>query len=127
MPDSRPGKERRHFTRIPIDCAAVLHCKDGTLHTSLLDVSLKGALLKRPADYHDSENSTCELELHLGETTIFMYGGIAHSDPQHIGFRCDHIDLESISHLKRLVELNLGDETALERELHELVATSQVH
>jgi len=28
-----------------------------------------------------------------------------------------HIDLDSISHLRRLVELNLGDEALLEREL----------
>jgi hypothetical protein len=50
-----------------------------------------------------------------------MQGSIIHSETDQIGFRCDHIDLESISHLKRLVELNLGDEAALERELHELV------
>jgi hypothetical protein len=122
MTDGQPGEERRHFTRIPIDCAAVLHCNDGELHTTLLDISLKGALLNRPTGYSDNENAACELELFLGETTVFMQGGIAHSNPQHIGFRCDHIDLESISHLKRLVELNLGDEAALERELQELVA-----
>jgi hypothetical protein len=34
-----------------------------------------------------------------------------------LGFVCRHIDLESISHLRRLVELNLGDESLLEREL----------
>jgi hypothetical protein len=34
-----------------------------------------------------------------------------------LGFVCRHIDLDSISHLRRLVELNLGDETLLEREL----------
>ena len=34
-----------------------------------------------------------------------------------LGFICRHIDLESISHLRRLVELNLGDEQLLEREL----------
>ena len=35
----------------------------------------------------------------------------------HLGFVCRHIDLDSISHLRRLVELNLGDESLLEREL----------
>ena len=34
-----------------------------------------------------------------------------------LGFVCRHIDLDSISHLLRLVELNLGDESLLEREL----------
>ena len=32
-----------------------------------------------------------------------------------------HIDLDSISHLRRFVELNLGDEQELERELGALL------
>lgn len=39
-----------------------------------------------------------------------------------LGFECQHIDLDSISHLRRLVELNLGDEELLERELALLVS-----
>ena len=38
-------------------------------------------------------------------------------DGELIGFVCRHIDVDSISHLRRLVELNLGDEALLEREL----------
>jgi hypothetical protein len=34
-----------------------------------------------------------------------------------LGFVCQYIDLDSISHLRRLVELNLGDGSLLEREL----------
>ena len=34
-----------------------------------------------------------------------------------VGMVCRHIDVDSISHLRRLVELNLGDEALLEREL----------
>ena len=124
MSDQLSGKERRHFTRIPIDTVANLRCHEGQLKTRLLDVSLKGALLERPTEYSGNNGNQCELELLLGETTITMQGSIVHSETSHIGFRCDHIDLESISHLKRLMELNLGDETALERELHELVANN---
>ncbi|EEX38264.1 hypothetical protein VIB_000209 [Vibrio metschnikovii CIP 69.14] len=32
-----------------------------------------------------------------------------------------HIDLESIAHLKRLVELNIGDDELLHRDLEHLV------
>lgn len=49
-----------------------------------------------------------------------MDGTVVHCEDGHLGFRCDHIDLDSISHLKRLVELNLSDEALLERELSEL-------
>ncbi|VAX04921.1 hypothetical protein MNBD_GAMMA20-584, partial [hydrothermal vent metagenome] len=47
-----------------------------------------------------------------------------HSENDHIGFRCEHIDLESISHLRRLVELNLGDAKLLDRELSALTRGS---
>ncbi len=122
MSDQSTDSERRHFTRIPNDSIVNLSCAEGTIQTRLLDVSLKGALLQRPNDFSGTIGDPCELTLLLGETTITMQGNIVHSETDHIGFRCVHIDLDSISHLKRLVELNLGDEAALERELHELVA-----
>jgi hypothetical protein len=121
MSEQSRGDERRHFTRIAIDTIANIRCGAGQMQTRLLDVSLKGALLERPDGYSGQSGDQCELELILGEATVSMQGSIVHSEADHIGFRCAHIDLESISHLKRLVELNLGDEAALERELHELV------
>ena len=39
----------------------------------------------------------------------------------HLGLFCHHIDIDSITHLRRLIELNLGDETLLQRELAELL------
>jgi len=50
-----------------------------------------------------------------------MTASVAHIDPTRIGFICEHIDLDSITHLKRLVELNLGDEELLHRELSSLI------
>lgn len=121
MSEQSNGEDRRHFTRIPIDTVANIHCPAGKIQTNLLDVSLKGALLKRPEGFSGQSGDECELQLLLGEVTVTMQGSIIHCAADHIGFRCAHIDLESIGHLKRLVELNLGDEAALERELHELV------
>jgi hypothetical protein len=34
-----------------------------------------------------------------------------------VGLHCRHIDIESLAHLRRLIELNLGDPALLEREL----------
>lgn len=114
-------KEKRHFKRIPMDGQVELVCDDRHWHSRLLDISLKGALIAIPADW-DGTAERCELSLNLDDTiAIAMQGSIVHTDNGHLGFRCDYIGLESISHLKRLVELNLGDETLLERELFELV------
>jgi hypothetical protein len=40
-----------------------------------------------------------------------------HAERGQIGFECEHIDIDSISNLRRLVELNLGDAELLERQL----------
>ena len=125
MSEQTPGDERRHFTRIPIDSRAVITCNGQRHDSHLLDISLKGALLERPKGYRMERGQHCTLEMMLEpqEIIITMEGSVVHMTENHIGFRCDHIDLESISHLKRLVELNLGSEAALERELCELTST----
>ncbi len=51
------------------------------------------------------------------ETAITMSVNWRHNNKGQVGFECVHIDIDSISHLRRLVELNLGDDTLLEREL----------
>jgi hypothetical protein len=124
MSEKTTGEERRHFTRIPIDSRAVLVCDDQQWDTLLLDISLKGALIERPQDFPATPGDNCILQMMLEpqDVVITMQGSVVHSESTHLGFRCDAIDLESISHLKRLVELNLGDEALLERELTELAS-----
>lgn len=58
-----------------------------------------------------------EVEINLAVMAV-------HSEEDHIGFKTEHMDLDSATHLRRLVELNLGDENLLERELSELIHAS---
>ena len=114
-------KNKRHFQRIPIDGHAALFCGGNRWDSRLLDISFKGELIVAPVGWEADSAGHCQLELRLdGDVVIGMDGTVVHCEDGHLGFRCDHIDLASISHLKRLVELNLGDEALLERELSEL-------
>lgn len=64
-----------------------------------------------------------QARLYLGlDVLIRMEISLAWARDGLLGFECQHIDLDSISHLRRLVELNLGDEELLERELALLVS-----
>ncbi len=54
------------------------------------------------------------------ETVIRMEVSVSHIENGHVGCRCKHIDLDSVSHLRRPVELNIGDTDILNRELSEL-------
>ncbi len=122
-------QEQRHFTRVPFDAHAALIAHGGRrFEGRLLDLSLKGALLDRPSGWDTAPGEPCELEIRLGEAAehalIRMQGRIAHLEETRLGLCCEQIDLESISHLRRLLELNLGDARLLERELAELAAFS---
>ncbi|MDO9372584.1 MAG: PilZ domain-containing protein [Gammaproteobacteria bacterium] len=113
--------DHRHYTRIQFD--AQVRLSHGATHWSstLIDISLKGALFSQPQDWPGKPGDGLLAELVLdNDVVIRMQGTVAHVEAGHIGLRCDHIDLDSIAHLKRLVELNLGDEEQLNRELSSL-------
>ena len=58
------------------------------------------------------------LELLLNQQTIIrMTVTVMHVHADRIGLHCEHIDIDSVTHLRRLIELNLGDPELLEREL----------
>lgn len=115
--------ERRRFSRIELGLQGTLTCNDISIQIVLLDISLKGALLVMAdgADTKPIGDSRCTLALMLGvgEHAITMKGTIRHVQEERFGFACDEIDLDSAGHLKRLVELNLGDLDLLDRELGE--------
>jgi hypothetical protein len=89
-----------------------------------LDICLQGALITRPAGWNGrlGERYALTLQLADAETTITMDAHVAHIEPDRIGLACEHLDLDSAAHLKRLVQLNLGSDTLLSRELAELLA-----
>lgn len=117
-PSSPMPEEQRRFTRIPFDAAAVLARDGREWRCELIDLSLKGALVEKPDDWNGAIGDDYALTLLLDEEThIRMDVSVAHIEEQHIGLACRDIDLDSITHLRRLVELNLGDAHLLEREL----------
>ena len=65
------------------------------------------------------KGGACSLYVQLGEMapSISMSGEIAHFEGGNVGIRCTEIDLDSMTHLRRLIALNLGDELTLGREL----------
>lgn len=117
--------EKRHFSRIPFVTDVHLVCAEGSWNVQLIDISLKGALTTRPGGWHAKagDHFLVEMLTENDEASIRMEVSVIHIEDQHVGFRCEHIDLDSITHLRRLVELNLGDSDILHRELTELLHT----
>ncbi|WP_420390526.1 PilZ domain-containing protein [Marinobacter sp.] len=121
MPTKAP--EKRRFHRISFDAECELHWQDEVWVSEVLDISLKGVLVKRPEGWNVPLKQPCEVIIHLDdhETGIVMAVELRHIEKERLGFKCQYIDLESATHLKRLVELNLGDQALLEREFAHLI------
>ena len=115
--------EKRRFSRIPFDAEVEVRAGESRWKSALVDVSLKGALVARPPGQEMASGERCALEIRLSDSdvAIDMDASVAHIDEAHIGFRCEHIGLDDMSRLRRLVELNLGDPELLDRELSALL------
>lgn len=119
---TKPETEQRRFHRLWADGTAVLTV-NGTEHRApLVDLSLKGVLIKKPAGLALASDEPVTLLVLLGEggPRIAMEGRVAHVEAEAIGICWQQIDLDSISELRRFVELNLGDAEVLNRELSQL-------
>lgn len=117
------SSEKRQYSRIAFDAPVTLHNGNKQWKSKLLDISLKGALVSRPENWQAENQGEYKLSIFLdnSDVEIDMEVKLAHADEDHLGFDCDHIDLDSITFLKRLVELNLGDEELLEREISHML------
>ncbi|MCP8465374.1 PilZ domain-containing protein [Pseudomonas sp. ZM23] len=110
--------ERRRFQRIAFDAGTEISQGDRRWKVALLDLSLQGLLVERPEHWDVVAGEPLQVRIYLGfDANVYMEADLAWEREGLLGFTCRHIDLDSISHLRRLVELNLGDETLLEREL----------
>jgi hypothetical protein len=110
--------DRRRFQRIEFDAATELVQGDRRWPVELHDLSLKGLLVRRPEGWDADADQPFEARVRLADDAeVRMEVAMTHEEGDLIGFVCQHIDLDSIAHLRRLVELNLGDEALLEREL----------
>lgn len=117
------SNERRNYSRITFHSSAHLILADRTIEVVVVDLSLKGALVRLPTDTALQSGSPCTLRVRLDEAGdhIRMETKVAHVHGLYAGLVCHSIDIDSVTHLRRLVELNLGDEKLLERELSTLL------
>ncbi|GLS25885.1 PilZ domain-containing protein [Marinibactrum halimedae] len=130
------NNERRRFNRVTFHCPVELTTTDSHdeqmdsppyWQGQLIDISLKGVLVNVKAWQHQhlpttptSESLQVGIELG-GDARIHMFGHVVRIDGDMLAITCDKIDMDSISHLRRLLELNSSNEQAHQRELHELI------
>ncbi|MCQ8104867.1 PilZ domain-containing protein [Methylomonas sp. SURF-2] len=118
-------REKRQYQRVLYNAEAVLADGDAQIPCRVVDISLKGCLLEFEKPWPANESQSYQLLLKLSDTVLIgMALKISHGVGSQIGFKCEHIDIDSITNLRRLVELNSGDSELLGRELDALCGIS---
>jgi len=115
-------ENRRQFTRILFSIQATLEVEEQTYPVSIHDISLNGALVTSTGSKTPLKGKfgTLSFLLSDGESEVAMHIAIVHEGEDETGLQCNAIDIDSVTHLRRLVELNLGDESQLNKELSQL-------
>lgn len=116
-------KNRRQFTRVLFSMTAKLTVDDSQFDVKIHDISLNGALL-----YFDCGEAILTRKIGLlsfqldnsSDAEIVMNIAVVHQEANEIGVQCNAIDITSVSLLRRLIELNLGDDEQLHKELSQL-------
>lgn len=113
--------DRRSFKRIFFDAETVLVQNEQTWVVQLLDISFEGILVQLLPEQSLDHKQAVQANIHLGgDIQIRMTLSIVHQEGLQLGLHCENIDLDSLTHLRRLVEVNLGDSALLEREFARL-------
>ena len=119
-------EQRRSFVRVAFDADSQVSQDDVIWPVELLDISLNGVLFKQPVDWRIHPGKPLFITIRLADRNkIRMEGRLVHITEHEAGCKCIHIDLDSITHLKRLIELNVGNDKFLERELWALIQDHQ--
>jgi len=116
-------KSQRRFDRVAFDAECELHINgQPPAVVELHDISLKGALVEAKGEIAVEIGDAAELVLYLSNEVMIRMPSILRSKRDLLlGFEVDKLDLDSIAHLRRLIELNLGSEEAVHRNLEALI------
>ncbi|MEJ2478916.1 MAG: PilZ domain-containing protein [Acidihalobacter sp.] len=120
------GQEQRAVHRVPFVQAAVLLVDGKAVQVRLLDISLMGALVApetAPADL--AVGGACRMRLTLAPDVMMeLAGEVVRATDRggRFGIQWDSMDVDSASHLRRLLELNLGDDGLIEQDIEAMYA-----
>lgn len=121
--------DRRMYQRVSFDGTAELSNNEQSFTCQITDLSLRGVLVRPFGVVRADLGTEFTLLIPLSnnqdnnDLKIQMTLELAHSNHDGLGFKCISIDVDSITHLRQIVELNSSDPNLLNREL-ELLVTS---
>ncbi len=122
--------ERRQYHRVSFNSVATLSGNDQSFDCQIIDLSIHGVLLRPHGVIYAKKDVEYKLNIPLetdgaddrADVNIQMTLRLIRQKPENLAFECENLDLDSITHLRKIVELNSGDPSVLERDLQTLCA-----
>ena len=114
---------KRRFSRVSLNVACRLTYREHSEFVDLIDISLKGALVEVKENISPLTGDICLLHISLipSEISLDFESEVVHLGEGLIGLRFDHMDIDTMIHLRTLLEANTGDPDRIRNELHFLV------
>jgi hypothetical protein len=111
--------QTRRFRRIPFVAEVTLNDGQNDWSAELLEVAMKGAMIGTSAPLPLEIGSKCSLCITLPGTPISLefQAELRHFEGCQYGFKFISENLETLTHLRKLIELNTGDAEATRSEL----------
>jgi hypothetical protein len=111
--------EERYFSRIKFEATAQIEFDTKEYDAELLDISIKGALFKSEIHAAAKIGDICNINIHLPSTDISLTfnAEMVHLFKNNVGFKFIGIDTDTLTHLRRLIELNTGNSEKTAQEL----------
>lgn len=112
-------KEKRDYHRVPFKCHSKINVVDQSYPCELLDISMRGVLLDVTPPQDIGLGSLCQIDIAFASCDIHLKfdAELVHREENHYGFRIESLDIDSLTHLRRLLELNYGDADEIDQEL----------
>ena len=115
--------ERRRFQRFRFSSVLRVQHGDQARDCALQDMSFRGFLARCPEGWQPAAGDRLRVEWRLAELIkLELDAVVMHAADGHMGCSWEARDAQSFAHLKRLVEMNLGDARLMARELKALKA-----
>ncbi len=111
--------DKRKFSRAGFHTAGRLLFQGRKIPFELINIALKGALVK-PAEIEQiptGSEAILEIKLQGSDITLTIESKLVHREGDRLGFRFKEIDIDSMIHLRRLLEFNTADVARIESEL----------
>lgn len=111
--------EKRYFSRISFKAHSQIEFNNKVFEGELLDLSLRGALLsfKDQIPLKTSERCTLIIHLHSSDIKLIFEAELTHIQKNNLGFKFLEEDVGTMTHLRNLLSLNVGDYDKITDEL----------